>query len=105
MRDYALRVQNMVTGVTFDEFSPESMLRMAVERAIELVGEAASRVSMEFREQNPQIPWRAMIGQRIILAHRYGDIDGPILWQTATVEVPKLIRMLDDLLNTDERPR
>jgi uncharacterized protein with HEPN domain len=62
-------------------------------------------VSTEFRKQNPQIPWRAIIGQRIILAHRYGDIDGPILWQTATVEVPKLIRMLDDLLNIDERPR
>ena len=99
MRDYALRVQNMVTGVTFDEFSPGSMLRLAVERAIELVGEAASRVSMEFREQNPQIPWRAIIGQRIILAHRYEDIDGPILRQTATVEVPNLIAILDILLS------
>jgi uncharacterized protein with HEPN domain len=105
MRDYALRVERMVAGASFDDFSPESMLRLAVERAIELVGEAATRVSTEFREQNPQIPWRAIIGQRVILAHRYGDIDGPILWQTATVEVPRLIGILNSLLNADDLRR
>ena len=98
MRDFARRVQTMVAQATFDDFGPDSTLRLAVERAIELIGEAAGRVSLPFREQNPQIPWRSIVGQRNILAHKYGDIDARLLWQTATVDVPRLVALLDQLL-------
>jgi len=52
--------------------------------SLEIIGEAARRVSTTFQEQHPEIPWRNIIGQRNILAHDYGQIDHDRLYKTAT---------------------
>ena len=88
----------MVEGATLDDFTPESVLRLAVERAIELIGEAARRVSAEFRAQNTEIPWRDIIGQRNVIAHEYGEVDPRRLWQTALHDTRALIEVIDTLL-------
>lgn len=56
-------------------------------RAIEVIGEAASRVSDETRAANPAIPWSAIVGMRNRLVHGYFDIDTEIVWKTATEEL------------------
>ena len=74
------------------------MLRLAVERALEIVGEAARGASSEFRAAHPQIPWADIIGQRNILAHEYGYIDGRRLWQTAIEDMAALIEAIDEIV-------
>jgi uncharacterized protein with HEPN domain len=68
-------------------------------RSIEIIGEAASKVSEETRSVTPNLPWRAIIGMRNRLIHAYFDIDADILWVAATVEVPDLLKQLRVLLD------
>lgn len=64
----------------------------------EIIGEAASRVTKDFREAHPQIPWRASIDLRNHLVHVYFDIDRDIIWDTAQLFLPDLIQELRKLL-------
>ena len=99
MRRNALLVARMVEGASFEDFGPDSMLRLAVERALEIVGEAARGASSEFRAAHPQIPWADIIGQRNILAHEYGYIDGRRLWQIRLIQdMAALIEAIDKIV-------
>lgn len=71
---------------------------MSMERAMEVVGEAARRVSPEFQSAHREIPWALIIGQRNILAHEYGEVRSERIWETATVHVPTLIESLELLV-------
>jgi uncharacterized protein with HEPN domain len=70
------------------------MLLFAVVRAVEIIDEAAGRVSMETREAIPEIPWSAIISKRNRLIHGYFDIDTEVVWKTVTEELPILLRQL-----------
>lgn len=74
------------------------MLAFALVRAIEIVGEAATKISIETREQHPDIPWAVIIGMRHRLIHAYFDINYDILWITATEAIPTLLPQLITLL-------
>jgi uncharacterized protein with HEPN domain len=87
----------IVANITRESFLGDRVRLLALERSLELVGEAARRVSDALRRKNPQIPWKEMIGLRNILAHDYGRIDHEKLYITATNEIPKLITALDGL--------
>lgn len=69
MLDYARDVVRAVHDVDFDGYLRDDNLRLSVERRIEIIGEAARRVSEEFRAEHPEIPWRSVVGQRHVLAH------------------------------------
>ena len=64
------------------------MLALAVARAIEILGEAAARMSPSTRQDHPEVPWSEAVGIRNRLIHAYFSIDHDILWTAATVEVP-----------------
>jgi len=82
----------------------DRMLLFAVVRALEIVGEAASRMSAEMRAEYSDIPWQAMVGMRNRLVHAYFDIDTAIVWNAATVEAPALLVALRSLdLAADHR--
>ncbi len=98
MRASAIRAAAIVESASFEDFGPDSVIRLAVERAIELIGEAARRVSSGFQAAHPAIPWRDIIGQRNVLAHEYGEIDARRLWQTATRDVQQLIAAIDEII-------
>jgi uncharacterized protein with HEPN domain len=98
MLHHARGAADAVKGRTFAEYAADENLRFAVERRIEIIGEAAGRVSVAFREAHPEIPWRKIIAQRDVLAHEYGEVEDEILWQVAAVSVPELIALLDPLV-------
>lgn len=98
MLNAAKAVQGFVNGRTFDEYMNDLLLRSAVERQIEIVGEAARGLSKQFREQHTDIAWRQIIAQRHRLAHEYGIVDDRIIWTVATVHVPRLIEQIEPLL-------
>ena len=98
MLRHAQGAAQAVLGRTFEEYVADENLRLAVERRIEIIGEAAGHVSPAFQEMHPEVPWRKIIAQRNVLAHEYGEIEDEILWQVATVSVPALIALVEPLV-------
>lgn len=95
---HALRLRALTTGASREQFQAELMRRLAAERVIEIIGEAARRVSPSFREAHPEIEWRRIIGLRNVLVHQYAEVDIDILWGVATEHVPELIELLEPLI-------
>ncbi|MBC8106016.1 MAG: DUF86 domain-containing protein [Anaerolineae bacterium] len=87
-----------VAGKTRDDYEREEILRHAVERNIEIIGESARRLTDSFREQHPEIAWRAIMATRHILAHEYDEIDNDIVWRIVTDHIPPLIPQLRGLI-------
>ena len=98
MLSAAEKVRRYVQGKTFEEYRRDDLLRDGVERNIEIIGEAARRVSAGFRGEQPGIPWRKMIAQRNVLVHEYQDVRIEEIWKVATVHVPGLIDALKPLI-------
>lgn len=94
----AREVQEFVAGQTWENYLSDKKLRRAVERSVEIIGEACRRVSREFRDAHPDIPWVKIAGQRHRLAHEYDKIEDSTIWRVATVHVPELIRLLTPLI-------
>ena len=98
MKEYALEVVAFSAGRTADNAATDQMLRRAIERSMEVIGEAANRVPREVQDLFPQIPWAAIIGMRNLLAHGYDSSDPRKLWQAVTVSVPELLKHLDEAI-------
>ena len=71
----AREARDLTSGVTADEFLDNRVLQLAVEKLVENIGEAASRLSDEARKQLPQLPWRDIVGMRHRLVHGYMQVD------------------------------
>ncbi len=98
MREFARDARKMVQRIPFARLEKDLLRRLALERALELLGEAARRVSESAKKENPAIDWRALIGQRNVLAHDYGDIDHRLLYDNARQKIPSLLAELDRIL-------
>ena len=98
MLQAAREVEVMLAGQALEAFPADRALSRAMEWCVELIGEAARRVSAAYRTAHPEIPWREIIGQRDILAHEYGQIDDALLYKTATEDIPVLISRLQGSL-------
>ncbi len=98
MREAARSVLRFVRGATPGSFAADELLRSAVERQLILLGEAARRVSAEFRTAHSELPWREMIGQRSVLIHDYGEVDAERIWLVAKDDLPTPVLQLDELL-------
>lgn len=73
------------------DLETDAMLRMALARAIEIVGEAASKVSLSGRAELPDIPWPEIVGMRHRIVHAYFDLNLAILWNTVQLALPDLV--------------
>lgn len=105
MLDAARAICVFVEGKIFRDYETDRMLRGAVERHLEIVGEAARRVSQSFRDAHPEIPWGPIIAQRNVLAHEYGEIRHERVWSVVAERIPVLIRQLEALgISSDQRP-
>lgn len=80
------------------DFQTDQMLSFAVIRALEIFGEAASKISNNFQKAHSHIPWRAIVGMRNRLIHAYFDIDYDVVWKAISIEIPKIIPELEMLL-------
>jgi uncharacterized protein with HEPN domain len=77
-----------------DAWDKDRIRQLAVERLLEIIGEAANSLSEEFRLRHPGIPWRDIVGLRVVLAHHYHRVDPAQVWVIAATEVPRLARDL-----------
>lgn len=83
-----------VAGRRREDLDGDTMLRMALTRAVEIVGEAASQVSEAGRAELANLPWPQIVGMRNRLVHAYFDINRDILWDTVQLAVPALLAQL-----------
>jgi|SRR5208283_1520456 len=83
---------------TWDEFYKDTQCQDAVMRRIEIIGEAARRVSEEMRNQYPQIPWREMTSMRNLVIHEYDVVDINQVWDTVQNKLPPLIEELTKIV-------
>lgn len=99
MVDAAEAVLRFIENRRRRDLETDQMLLFAIVRAIEVLGEASSRISDDTRSAFPNIPWSSITDMRNRLIHGYFDIDGDIVWNTASHEIPALLadvrRILD----------
>jgi uncharacterized protein with HEPN domain len=94
----ARNVTAFAAGKTFEDYAGDALLRSAIERQIEIIGEAARGVTDGVKNNFPEIPWRGIVAQRHVLAHDYGQIHHDRLWDVVTVHLPVLITQLEGLI-------
>jgi uncharacterized protein with HEPN domain len=94
----AKEVTRFLAGKRLDDFASDRVLQLAVERELEVIGEAAARVSGKFRDAHPEIPWSRIIAQRNVIAHQYGEIQMERIWLVATRRLPELVALLEPLI-------
>lgn len=84
--------------------NPEDRIRLQhmFDAALEIIGEAATQVSKELRENVPSIPWQILTGMRNRLVHAYFSINLNIVWSTSVEDIPQLIEALNSILNESE---
>ncbi len=80
-----------------DDLDQDEMLLFAIVRAVEIIGEAASKVTEETRATHGEVPWKAIVGMRNRLVHAYFEIDTSIVWVAVTEEIPALLSQLRPL--------
>jgi len=90
-----------VAGRARTDLDTDQMLRFAIVRAVEIIGEAASKISEETRAAHDDIPWKAITGMRNRLVHAYFQIDTDIVWVAATEEIPALLSRLRPLTSNE----
>src|SRR5438132_929897 len=83
-----------VVGLSQEQFMDDRRTQRAVERTLEVLGEAAKRVSPEFRERHPHISWRKAAGMRDKLIHEYDRVDLELMWDTLQEDLPRLLEEL-----------
>jgi uncharacterized protein with HEPN domain len=93
-------VAQFMSGRNRDDLDEDRMLLFAVVRAIEILGEAANKISPETRAAAPQVPWGAIVSMRNRLIHVYFNTDPAVVWKTATEEIPALVPLLRAMVGT-----
>lgn len=73
----------------------DRIAQLAVERLLEIIGESAQAMSAQARSAYPDVPWRDVIGLRVVLAHHYHRVDPAQVWTIASTEVPRLAMRLN----------
>jgi len=98
IREAARDIEEFIKEASYDQFVSQKTLRYAIERQMMVIGEAARRVSNDFKDAHPEIPWTSMVGQRNVLAHEYGEVVLERVWLVATEQISELIQLLEPLI-------
>jgi uncharacterized protein with HEPN domain len=98
MIEAADNAMGFAAGYTVASLEQDRKTLFAVIRCIEIVGEAAAKVSDTTRAKMPDIPWGAIVGMRNRLIHAYFDVDTDLVWKTVSTELPALKQRLQALI-------
>ena len=85
-------------GRTRSDLDTDELLRLALTKLVEIVGEAAKLVGADTRSLHPEVPWSSAARMRDRLVHHYFDIDLDVLWATITDDLPGLLTAVQKLI-------
>ena len=92
-------VEEFVQGKTFEDYQTDLFFKSAVERQLEILGEAANRLKPAFQTAHSEIDWSGVVGLRNVIIHQYDELDTEEIWQIATEQVPLLLEQIQPLLS------
>ena len=92
-------IETYLKAATYESFSTNHMMIDAVVRELEIVGEASSNLTEEFRRNHPDIPWRDAIDMRNFLIHEYFGVRTQVVWDTCKNDLPLLKSVIVKLLD------
>lgn len=98
MLDHAREIIDMSSGWSEADLPRERWLNLALVRLVEIIGEAANRVSKETQCAHADIPWAQIIGMRNRVIHGYDKVNFTILWDVIQFDLPPLIAQLERIL-------
>lgn len=96
------RIYKYTDSLTFDKFFKNSLVRDAVVRNIEIIGEASKNLSTQFKSSHEHIPWKSIAGMRDKAIHLYAAVDYRLVWETIQKDLPELESELSKILKSLE---
>jgi uncharacterized protein with HEPN domain len=99
MLDHAREANSLVQGKSRADLDENRTLNLALTRLLEIIGEAANRVPIEFQTENPSVSWSQIISLRNRLIHGYDSVDFDLLWYVVIHDLPELVQELERILN------
>lgn len=103
MLDNAVKARKKVASMTKVEFDADEDAQLILAHLIQIIGEAASKVSGAIKDAHPEIPWTDIIGTRHRIVDEYVNINYDVLWVIATKELEPLITHLRSILPPEEQ--
>ena len=98
MLDMTRKAHQLVQSKNRAEYDRDEPLRLALAHLLQVIGEAARRVSLAYCQAHPQVPWKAIIGMRHKVVHDYMTVDEDVIWDTVTHELERLVTELERLV-------
>ena len=99
MIEFCERISDYTAGYEKEPFIEDSLVYDATLRNLELIGDATAHVSQSVRDSFPAVPWQVLVGLRSRLVHGYESIDNDNIWWLVRDAIPKLLRVLRDLIH------
>jgi uncharacterized protein with HEPN domain len=96
--DSAQTILKFTSGIDYNAYLEDRKLQLAIERCVEVIGEAAKNITEAFKEKHPEIPWRSIIAQRNVIAHEYGEIKQDRMWALVEKKIPELAALIKPLV-------
>jgi uncharacterized protein with HEPN domain len=100
MRDAAKEALSFIAGKSRIDLSIDRQLTLALVKSLEIIGEAGTRVTDDWKQASSDIPWRDIVAMRNRLIHAYFDIDLDVLWETVNNELAPLLQALEESLQS-----
>jgi uncharacterized protein with HEPN domain len=94
----ARNIREFVGGLTRNQFDANLLVQSAVLHQIIILGEAAKRLSGDFRQRHPSIPWAQIAGMRDRCVHGYDNVDLDRVWEVAEAHAPHLVEYLEKII-------
>ena len=92
-------IEEYLQGVAYEQFASSKMIIDAVIRELEIIGEASSNISAQFKQENPKIQWRRIKDMRNFLIHEYFGVNTKVVWDTCKNDIPLLNNLVKKALN------
>ena len=91
------KIETFTLDITKADFEKSILIQDAVIRNFEIIGEATKKISRNFSQSHPDIPWQDMAGMRDKLIHDYIDVDLDVVWKTIEIDIPLLKELISSL--------
>jgi len=95
--DCIRKIRHFSKGLDIKKFSEDELVQDAILRNIEVIGEAAKKISADTKKTYYEIPWKEITGMRDKLIHDYLGVDNQVVWETIKKDIPELRRLLKEI--------